>query len=210
MITSKELSLCLKGSREYIQGANMLIASMEAIAQRAQGKSIQNLNFSINKMTAKNLVFTWWEKGQPLAVHREPIATCFFDLEGVPYEGGLVENKDSVKMRVPFDESLITSRCEISPIEKVIRLIDTPSGISPIEILVSMNKALHYQVYTIPGDSQWVFCRWESAAWPINDEMAGITITLEQSLGTRLTRARVELKKELIGRIYFSARNSGT
>jgi hypothetical protein len=40
VITSKELSLCLKGSREYIQGANMLIASMEAIAQRAQGKSI--------------------------------------------------------------------------------------------------------------------------------------------------------------------------
>lgn len=209
MIASKELSLCFKGSREYIQGTNMLDAAMEAIAHRAQGMPIENLNFSISKMTGKKLVCDWWEKGSPAPDHGKPIVTCLFNLGDVPYEGRLVETEDDVKERVPFDESVITSRCVFTPAESLVKLVETPSDVTPIEILVSMNKALHYKVFTIPSDSQWVFCRWESAVWPLPDEMRGISLTIEQSLGTRLTRARVELNDALIGRIYFSARNAG-
>lgn len=209
MITSKELKLFFKGGREYVHGTNMLDAAMEAITRAAHGKSIRNINFSINRMTAKNLVCVWWEKGQSVAVHETPIATCFFDLGGVPYEGRLVETEESVNTRFPFDESLITRGCEFSPVEKMIKLVEAPFKISSIEILVSMNKALHYVLYSIPSDSQWVFCRWESAAWPLTHEMAGVRIIMEQSLGSRLTRARVELSEEPIGKLYFSARQSG-
>lgn len=209
MITSKELNLYFKGSREYVQGTSMLDAAMEAITQAAHGQSIQNIIFSINKMTAKNLVCDWWEKGGSVGVHETPIATCFFDLGGVPYEGRLVETGESVNARFPFDESLITRGCEFSLAEKMIKLVEAPLRISSIEILVSMNKALHYELYSIPSDSQWVFCRWESVAWPLTHEMAGVRVIMEQSLGTRLTRARVELNEELIGRLYFSARQSG-
>ena len=83
----------------------MLDAAMEVITHAAHGKSIQNLNFSINKMTARNLVFDWWEKGRSVGIHETPIATCFFDLGGVSYEGRLVETGESVNARFPFDES---------------------------------------------------------------------------------------------------------
>ncbi|MBZ9784466.1 hypothetical protein K9857_23285 [Pseudomonas sp. REP124] len=203
-----ELPLYFKGSREYVHGTSMLDAAMMAISSWASGAEIEDLNFSINRMTARKLLCGWWQHGDSLSLQSNPIATFFFKVDGISYEGGLVEIENNVQGRAPFDESVISERCVISLVEKNITLDETPIGISPIEIFVSMNKFLHQKAYEIANDSQWVFCRWESSVWPIPGDTNGVSLTIEQSLGTRLTRSRVELNGKMVGKIYFSARNS--
>ena len=207
MINSTELSLCLRGSREYIQGTNMLDAAMVAIACGTEAR-IENLSFSIGRMTSKNLLCNWWEAGSIVADQCDSVSTFLFTSTGVPYEGRLVELEEDVKKRMPFDESVITKCCVFAPGEKRVTLAGMPLGVSPIEVLVSMNKALHHEIYKIASNSQWVFCRWESSVWPLPNELGGVILTIEQSLGIRLTRARIECNNKLVGRMYFSAKNS--
>jgi len=204
---STELSLCFKGSRSYVQGTSMLESAMEVIALSAPGIPPKKIDFLINKMTGKSLVFDFWEKGYEAPVNDKTIATCSFSLGDLSHEGRLVESERNVEQRVPYDESAVTDRCVFSLEERVVSLTETPSDVSPIEILVSMTKALHYQVFEIPSDNQWVFCRWESAIWPLPKDLSGVTLTIDRTVGTRLTRAAVVQNNDLVGRIYFSARD---
>ena len=200
-----ELSLGFKGERTYIHGTDMLNATMQAITRHAPHARIEKLDFRISRMTKCLLTCHWWPRSSPRSLPGEAVASFTFQLDGIDHEGKLIQAESCADTRRAYDESPIEKRCVFRPTHRSVSLTTMPDDFSPLEVLVSMNKALHLKELTIPSASQWVFCRWESPEWPPCFDLSGVGLTLEQTLGTRLTRSRIELNAEHIATIYFSA-----
>ncbi|SCW47786.1 hypothetical protein SAMN03159473_01002 [Pseudomonas sp. NFACC52] len=204
---STKLSLGFKGERTYIQGADMLCATMQSIRDHAPDARIEKLDFKIGTMTNHLLSCHWWPRSTPQAPAGKDIASFTFHLDGVEHEGKLIQAEGLAETRRAYDESLVNSNSRYSPAKHSIGLTNMPEDFSSIEVLVSLNKALHLKELCLPNGSQWVFCRWESPKWPLSHDLGGVELTIEQTLGTRLSRTRIELGAEQIGIIYFSALN---
>ncbi|EJL02143.1 MULTISPECIES: hypothetical protein [Pseudomonas] len=207
MMHSTELSLGFKGERTYIQGADILCATMQSIMDRAPDARIEKLDFKIGRMTSHLLSCHWWPRSAPQTPGGNDIASFTFHLDGVEHEGRLIQAEGLAETRRAYDESLVNSNSHYSPAKHSISLTNMPANFSSIEVLISLNKALHLKELCLPSAHQWVFCRWESPEWPLSHELGGVELTIEQTLGTRLTRTRIELGSEQIGTIYFSALN---
>ncbi len=202
---SAELAIGFKGERRYIYGPDMLDAAMAEIAGKNNGAILSQVDFRIHKMTATNLILHWCQKEKGKFEISNAVATLDFLSEGKPYVAALNEGSTASNQRQPYDEATILNQCVFNPEARIAKLIEMPMGFSTIKILVSMNKGLHLNALTKPESTQWIFCRWEGAQWPLPNNLSGATLTIDQTLGSRLTRARAELNKNVIGYVYFSA-----
>jgi hypothetical protein len=207
MMHSTALSLGFKGERTYIHGSDMLQAAMQSIVDYTPHARIEKLDFKIGAMTSHQLSCHWWPRSTPQTPAGKDIASFTFHLDGVEHEGKLTQAEGLAEARRAHDESLIESSCNYSNARHSISLTNMPANFSAIEVLISLNKALHLKELRLPSAHQWVFCRWESHKWPLNHDLRGVELTIEQTLGTRLTRTRIELDAEQIATIYFSALN---
>lgn len=204
---SNALSLGFKGERTYIHGTDMLNATMQSIGSHIPHARIEKLDFKISTMTNQMLTCHWWPKSAPQTLEGKTTASFTVQIDGVEYEGKLTQADEYAETRRAYDELPVLNQCVYAPADRSVSLRDMPENFTQIEVLVSMNKALLLKELSIPGSSQWVFCRWESSAWPLSENLSGVQLTLEQTLGTRLTRSSVKLNAEHIGTIYFSALN---
>jgi hypothetical protein len=200
-----ELEFKFKGSRKYIQGPDILNKSFEVIEGALFGV-IENLRFTIHKMTGANLVLIINSNDEELKSKDEIVAELQFSFEGRHWAGVLREGVTSPKVSYEYDESCIAEICNIDQTKHCATLMRA-SPFSAIETIVSMTKLLHSQIFPQIGGS-WVFCRWDSPEWPIPHDLKGVDVTLMQALGTRLTRSRVTLNGRQLGQIYFSAKAS--
>jgi len=202
---SNGLSLGFKGERTYIHGTDMLNATMRSVSRLAPYARIEKLDFKISAMTNQMLTCHWWPRSAPQALEGKVTASFTVQLDGIEYEGKLIQAEECAETRRAYDELPVLDQCIYTTADRSVSLRDMPENFTQIEVLVSMNKALLLKELSIPGSSQWVFCRWESSTWPLSENLSGVQLKLEQTLGTRLTRSSVKLNAEHIGTIYFSA-----
>lgn len=199
-----KLKLVFKGERNYVQGPTIFDETIRLLAG-AGYNPLHDVEFLIHKMTSANLRLV-------IETHRDStpavddVAVMRFMANGQPVQAYVRPDSGDPDARVPYDESEVTNRCALDTSARSVRLAQDGFGFSPIEVLVSMTKALHLAVLEKPANTSWVFCRWDSPCWPLPADLSGVTITLKQVLGTRLTRADVERGDLCIGHIYFSAR----
>jgi hypothetical protein len=206
---SNALSLGFKGERTYIHGTDMLNATMQSVSSHIPHARIEKLDFKISAMTNQMLTCHWWPRSTPEALEGKVSASFTIQLDGIEYEGKLIQAEAYAETRRAYDELPILNQCVYTSADRSVTLRDMPENFTQIEVLVSMNKALLLEELSIPSSSQWVFCRWESSTWPLSENLSGVQLTLEQTLGTRLTRSSVKLNAEQIGTIYFSALDVG-
>lgn len=191
----------------YIHGTDMLNAVWRATAAQTGAVEIRHLNFMINRMTLHNLQLELELGGQHPAVTEvlPPVATLSFEAAGAPWHGTLVEEPGEPVGRYPYDEESIVARCRVNPEDRSIVLPGEPL-FTPIEMVVSMTKALHQALFP-NASGRWVFCRWESEYWPLAAPLADLSVMLTQALGTRLTKSAVVFSGERVGWVYFSAKD---
>lgn len=200
-----DLELGFKGARKYIQGPDIFNESIRVLANEVSGE-ITRLEFLIHKMTDREL-YLIIDESVAFPVHEEQdIATLRLNDQQKQFQARICATAYQPARRQPYDESTITNRCILDTDAKEIILKDNAVPYSVMEVLVSMNKALHLAVLPKPEGSSWVFCRWDSPAWPLPENIKGVTVSLKQALGTRLTRSDVSLDGKLLGQIYFSAK----
>ena len=199
-----DLNLMFKGERNYVHGPTIFDETVRLLSE-AGYKQLNTVNFLIHKMTNSNLKLVV-EPYHEAARTDDDVAVLKFAVDERPMLACIKLRSGTPDKRIPYDESTVWDRCKIDVATRSIQLLKDGFGASPIEILVSMNKALHLAVLDKPVGTSWVFCRWDSPAWPLPDDLSGMTITLKQTLGTRLTRADVELNGQMLGQIYFSAK----
>jgi hypothetical protein len=200
-----KLKLGFKGERKYIQGPDILNQAMQCIFQTYQG-DLGNVEFLIHRMTGKDLYLEFESLDKGVVPEPDDIAILRLTVGNEQIQARIRPDSGTPDQRVAYDESLVTKQCQLDAATRSIKLVNDDSGFSQIEVLVSMNKALHLAVLDKPADTSWVFCRWDSPVWPLRADLSGATVTLKQTLGTRLTRADVELDGQMLGQIYFSAK----
>jgi len=199
-----EINTKFKGARTYIQGPDILNQVMGVINGRHDG-DLANIKFLIHQMVNGNLTLELTSEDN-LNPDPDEVAVIRLQANGKPLLGRIKRGRGQPLERVPYDELLVTEQCVIDREKRSITLERDSSGFTPIEILVSMNKALHLAVLEKAKDASWVFCRWEGPEWPLPASLAGVCVSIEQTLGTRLTRSTVKLGGKGIGSIYFSAK----
>lgn len=202
------LNLAYKGKRLYIQGADLYNEMVSKIAVSPLEK-ISELEFLIHNMTDQNLVmYLDSELDQITDTPPEQIASLKFKADNHKYLATVYTRDGAPQTRQPYDELLVTNYCNIDRSAKRITLNENSSGYSAIEILVAMNKALHLSALSKPDNTSWVFCRWECGVWPLPSNLSQAEITIEQALGSRLTKSHVVLEGHTLGYMYFSAKKS--
>ncbi len=199
------LNLTFKGDRTYIHGTSMLDESTRILNRVFQGE-VSMLEFMIHKMTNTNLLLELYDLKSCHSPIKDDIAITRLVINGQLILGRICSTSGQPNKRSPYNEAEIVGLCEINFAEKKVLLLSDISTYSAIEILVAMNKALHIQTLEKPVDSSWVFCRWDSPKWPLPASLSGVTISIKQALGSRLTKSEVCLNGAILGNIYFSAK----
>ncbi|MBD3815348.1 MAG: hypothetical protein IE913_02600 [Halothiobacillus sp.] len=202
-MNDRRLRLVFKGARNYVHGTTMFDETARLLLAAGYNQ-MADVKFVIHEMTSVNLRLVVEEYHDNAVA--DSVAIMRFTADGQPMQARIVPDDGVPEARVPYDESIIENCCQIDSAGRSIQLARDSSGFSQIEVLVSMNKALHLAVLEKPAQTSWVFCRWDGSAWPLPADLSGVTIGLKQTLGTRLTRAEVVLGQETLGQIYFSAK----
>jgi hypothetical protein len=203
-MTNSKLNLVFKDERNYVHGTTIFDETIRLLNGTGFTR-LESIEFVLQKMIDTNLQLSIDNQGTS-APEPEEVAIMRFVVDGQLMQARITPDTGAPGVRVPYDEIVVTSRCEIDPGARSIRLAQDDSGFSQIEVLVSMTKALHLAVLEIPKGSNWVFCRWDSPGWPMPDDLSGVMVTLRTTLGTRFTRADVKLNGQMLGEIYFSAK----
>ncbi|SDC54303.1 hypothetical protein SAMN05216185_103166 [Pseudomonas guariconensis] len=202
-----KLELGFKGARKYIQGPDIFNQVMRCVPEFLVG-SVSDIEFVIHRMTGSNLEAQLHVSEKVLLAEPDDVAIIRVVISGQQLQARVKPTGGQPSIRVPYVESAVTDHCAVDVGDRTIRLVRDGSGFSPVEILISMNKALHLAVLNKPDDTSWVFCRWDGHVWPLPADLSGVTVSLKQTLGTRLTRSDVELDGQVLGQIYFSAKGT--
>lgn len=110
------------------------------------------------------------------------------------------ESSRKVDCRVDYDEDLVVARCSYG--EDSIAILGE-TGCRPIEVAVSMTKALHNrQMPAVSG--RWIFTKLEMGRLFRPGDARNLSILLRQNLHGRLTKSDIRAGGESIGSIYFS------
>ncbi|WP_422420016.1 hypothetical protein [Pseudomonas sp. GZD-222] len=201
------LKVGFKGEREYIQGPDIFNHTMQIIRQKHLGE-ICDVEFLIQRMATSHLQLEIEPAENARKADAADIAIIKLAVGNERLQARITAAPGVPEQRTPYDESVVTSYCQIDSDARSIQLTDDRSDYNSIEKLVSMNKALHLAVLEKPAGTQWVFCRWDSPSWPLPEALTCATVILRQTLGTRLTRADVMLDDHRLGQIYFSAKQA--
>ncbi len=195
------LSLCYKGDRNYLHGTDIWNAVIGHLLRYRGESSPKDIRLVIHHFATRQLELCLADAGVPEAPPSAPIAADFRAMiKTGPLTGWLRETFDTVTCRVPYDEGKISELCDVTG--ETIR-IRGEAGYTPIEVLVSMTKQLHYRLFPIE-QGRWIFTRLDLARVFRESDAAGLSVVQEQNLHNRLTRSRVEAGGAKIGDIYFS------
>jgi hypothetical protein len=202
---NQELDFSFKGKRDYVQGTDMFNESARFLGS-VFGSQIEYVEFIIHRMVSSNLTLQLYGRDEAPQLDARVVATLKFSTNAMLWEAHLIPSERQPKDRFPYDEFLVIEKCKIDLVTKSISFCSDSSPYSAVETLVAMNKALHLKLFP-DLDTQWVFCRWDSHFYPLAENLYGVSINLKQALGTRLTKAEIILQGNILGYIYFSAKD---
>jgi hypothetical protein len=200
-----DLAFCFKGARQYIHGTDMLNQCTTVLREKLVG-GLEQIDFVIHRMTDRNLCLSLYPAESAPEFDVQEVAGLKFSVAGKYWDARLTDADDSPDCRYPYDEDVVVHLSSLDAVGRQI-VLQQETPYSEIETLVAMTKALHQKVFPDLSGS-WVFCRWSSPRWPLDNSLNGVRIQLIHALGTRLTRSEVSLDGKMLGHIYFSARSS--
>lgn len=177
----------------------MVNAAMRELMRASATGEVENLVFVMNRMTGRNLDLVLDEKS-PAGV--APVASVRFEAQGARRHALLVERAEEPRGRHPYDEDALRARCRIGLPSRSI-VLEGQSPFTPAETMVAMTKALHLALFPDPA-AKWLFGRLEAPRWPPASFQEGVTVTLANAVGTRLTKSRVSLGDATLAWIFFA------
>lgn len=189
------LKVAFRGSRDYIQGADIYEAVVTTI-QSDCGPVPGALRLQMHSLarTSCELLFAPAE----VPVSRPALGKAEFVLGG--WHGWIVETGRPVVERLPYDEGHIARQCEITG--SIIRTTGKMPN-SAVEVLIGATKLLHQSLYP-QIERKWIVSRIELQRVFTADDFA-MEVELLQNLNDRLTRSAIRCASEPLGHIFFSA-----
>ncbi len=190
MPSSPIFEFCYKGSRNYIQGADIVSKILEYYSDN----NISNLDVKFNSIVSTNLVLI---EGLDCLEAKVNIG---LELNGETNYMQFVETSQKVKCRYEYDENQIIDKTTVDEALKQISL-SSVTGYTLCENFVAMNKSLLQKLYP-EKEGKWYFTR--LILDKIIDDDALISVRLIKNFNFRLTKSDILLAEEVIGQIYFT------
>lgn len=193
------LRLCFKGERDYLQGADIYQAVVEAIRSELR-EPVGGIRMAIRRFFARQPDLLWADSPELSARPGDAVVDYTVELPPRRPGGWLVESARPVECRLPFDEARIAMQCAFS--DRTVEVMGE-LGFLPIEVVVAMTKQLHQR--KLPAAAgRWIFTRIDLRRLLRQPDASALSVTLEENLHNRLTRSSIVAGGEAIGSIYFS------
>ena len=188
-----------KGNRDYVHGTDQY----REVARRLEATGDSDVNtvrITFHGLNRHHCFFTLGalsgKSEKPESFVAEFTANIF-DRQMI---GWLVPTKRPVLDRYSYDESSILEQCEIVEDSAVLH---SDPGFSSIETIVAITRQLHEVLYP-EVEGKWFFSRLDLDALLPTDPVPPIEISLEQKIGSRLTKSSILFGNDRIGNIFFS------
>lgn len=194
--------MSFKGSRDYLQGTEMVNAICRELATDSISGHEAPLKLAIHRFAQAQCDMLLFDSGEQAAKPASLVAEFAFKSAGKDIIGWLVETDRPVEGRYPYDEKIIEDLCVIEgeSIE-----IKGESGFTPIEVAVSMTKKLHYRLYPI-AQGKWIFTKLELTRFFDAKDAAHLRIEAKHNMNNRLTKSTILVNGDAVGNIYFSVK----
>ncbi len=198
------LTMSFKGTRDYLQGADIFNAMTQALAAAlpidAQGATAVFL--AIHALAHRQCDLQLSENGDdPHARPEEALVAQFGMLcRGQEVRAWLTESERPVSSRLPYREETIAAATALRD-KIIVHVGDSPY--TPAEVLVAMTKLLHSALLPLPA-GRWILSKLELAALPLPPAVDGVQVELLHNLNNRLTKSAITMKGAALGYIFFS------
>jgi hypothetical protein len=190
------LRFCFKEHRNYVQGPD-IYNSVCAQSQAWFGNP-SKFSLVLQRKTGRNLDF--WVDEAPSTGH---IGTCSFYAKGARQKGWLIESSEAVNCRVPYAESEVVRQMKFDDDDAYLESSDISGGYTPMELFVSMNKALHLRRFDSVKGS-WLFVRADTPSAIVDSPSLPISVKLIFAANTRMTKSEIFINSKSVGFIYFA------
>lgn len=185
-----QLKLCFKGTRQYVQGPDIVATLFKTVAD----KNLTQIDLKFNGITKTNLDLVEGQDSDQAKVNIRWLE------QGQEKQYQLVENDEPIDCRYEYNEDLIIEKTTLDLKSQTIHLNKT-TGFTLCENFVAMNKYLLQNVFSDEAD-KWYFTRLEQAK--LIDDNALISVKLIKNFNFRLTKSDILLDGEVIGSVYFT------
>lgn len=192
-------------TRNYIHTTDLYDALIGNVAALGLGEAAGEIRLTIRQVMRSALELHLLEPGGNTP--RPPRATVdVFAVVagGATVRGWYVEVDRPITRRVPYDESPIHAHTRIEGNTIAIR---GKTDATPIEVLTSLAVRLHAAAKPPSLPLKWLATRLDLARPLTQDDSAHMTIALQKTLGTSLTRSEITVSSGVLGHIYFSLGN---
>jgi hypothetical protein len=195
-----ESVLGFRGDRNYLQGADIYEAVLDAVATVGMGNVCGSVSLILKKFAESQLDIAVCGGHDPDLPPVSPAGVFRIGLSEGFACGWLSVSSREVTTRFPYEEAAILDATRISG--RVAKIENDP-GYSAIEIAIAMTKQLHNVLYSAPTQ-RWIFSRLEIARPLTQSDVESMTIEVIHNLSDRLTKSLVATRQEQLGHIYFS------
>ncbi|WP_029406895.1 hypothetical protein [Thiomicrorhabdus sp. Milos-T2] len=187
---STELSFCFKGSRNYVQGADIVSELLKLFADQ----NISDIDLKFNGITQTNLSLMEGLENLDAKVNIR------LKEAGEEKSYQLVENDETIECSYEYDEDEIITNCQLDLANQQI-ILKQSTGFTLCENFVAMNKYLLQSLF-LEAKGKWYFTRLEQSR--IIEDDALITVRLIKNFNFRLTKSDILVGNECIGSVYFT------
>jgi len=192
MEAAKPLDLVLKGDRDYVTGADILLALLH------ETDAVSDLTLRFHRLTDHGIEMVELAATDPIG-EAEGVF-LYKDSTGSPRRVLLRALNQTIEARVPYPEELAIADAVIEGQTVRSRKAE---GFSFIERAIALNKLLLTRLCATDKSTKWIFTRIDLPERP-RMPMPVVSLTASSIANPRLIRSELRLDDRPYGHIWFS------
>jgi hypothetical protein len=191
-----EPETALRGSRDYVHSTDLydqIAASVASAGLAFEGP----IDFKIKARIVHRPRHTIVAAGQAMA---DAVATCTFTSNGQDFMVAVTETNALVTARKPYDESPAAKASHIEGREAVLA---GETGLRPVEAVTALAVHLHKTALPPAAGLRWMLGQMSIRRPLAETETRTLTLAIDRTIGSTMTRTRMEAHDGVLGTIIF-------
>lgn len=191
-------SMRFKGERDYLQGADILSASLHALSGERPLSAIRDIDITFHALARTGLILR-----ADMPTGQESKAQLGCSIDGRRHKLFLMEDGCPIIERRPYPEDQIVAATSIG-IELLTATSTAPLPFTNIERWIAMVKALHHAAFPGAG-GKWLFARARLTSYhDTQDEPTEHCVSIKSNFSGKLTRSALSVNGHILGDIFFA------
>lgn len=192
------LEIAFKGSRNYLQGGDLLAAALRSLNL---DEGFRKFSLTLDRKTGKQPYLIVIEPDENTQTRPER-AFARVLVQPQQIKAWIVEGEQDVESRVDFDEDALLSLGRFTGMQAE---VTSDQQVNAIELFVAFIKQLHILNFPLSGKEHWAVTQIDlNGPLPVGG-LLGCKLAIESRLGTTLTRSDIMIEGRPLATMFFSA-----